>query len=267
MLYKYRGFENRGRVLKMITEGEIWFASPGGFNDPFDMAIHYDYNTDIKTYRKWLLDVCRTDNPNANRQQRRMIIDDALRKFRRKQFQMQADLKRHHDATILKSFGVCCMAEPHDDILMWAHYAQNHAGICVGFDTNDLIETCKVRFTFGKLLGFLPITYAEEMPLIPFYEYSLKRRTMGAQEGFRLLTTKSAHWGYEREVRLLSWQETDFTLRAGREAVREVYLGCRVNADDKREVLEALERVGSTAAVYQARTQERRFALAFDKIR
>ena len=34
-----------------------------------------------------------------------------------------------------RRFGVCALGERADSILMWSHYADEHAGICIEFDT------------------------------------------------------------------------------------------------------------------------------------
>lgn len=56
---------------------------------------------------------------------------------------------------ILKSrMGISCLSESDDSLLMWAHYANNHCGICVEY---ELLE-------INRQLGFspVPIIYSDD---------------------------------------------------------------------------------------------------------
>ena len=41
ILYKYRRFDDEGRSLNIIRNGELWHTSVSKLNDPFDCAIPY----------------------------------------------------------------------------------------------------------------------------------------------------------------------------------------------------------------------------------
>ena len=85
---------------------------------------------------------------------------------------------------------------------MWAHYAAAHTGICVGFDAMGFVkhlegcENDKLQFMIG------PVTYQEENPHLDSDAWTHQNT-----EAFCL--TKSAHWSYEREHRILFYQEPD----------------------------------------------------------
>ncbi len=44
ILYKFRYFDEKGYHLRILTDNEIFFASPKLFNDPFDCRIPVRYD-------------------------------------------------------------------------------------------------------------------------------------------------------------------------------------------------------------------------------
>jgi hypothetical protein len=81
-------------------------------------------------------------------------------------------------------YGVVCFSEGWDDILQWAHYADRHRGICLGFDVTG------ARSKFGKVRY---VKKKDPCPDKPDTEFV-----------WRSLTTKFAIWEYEREWRVFT---------------------------------------------------------------
>lgn len=102
------------------------------------------------------------------------------------------------------------------------------------------------------------------MPRPNFFESMTRHGPV--DQTLSLLTTKSDHWAYEREHRLIYWHHPDTALTLLPGSVSEVVLGCRVSDDDKRRVLDAVAANWPGARVLQARRDERRFALTFEEV-
>lgn len=76
---------------------------------------------------------------------------------------------------LAKSMGIICFSRSWQNPVQWAHYADNHRGICLGFDVpKSLLKAVK---------------YVEE-------------RATSAENISELLTTKFSHWEYEEESRI-----------------------------------------------------------------
>jgi hypothetical protein len=88
-------------------------------------------------------------------------------------------------AEAARKFGVLCFSEKKDDLLQWAHYADHHKGICLGFDIG----------TEGK---FGQVKYVTKRTPFP------KRMLRDVEFMWKLLSTKSAHWEYEKEWRVFT---------------------------------------------------------------
>ncbi len=55
-----------------------------------------------------------------------------------------------------KSAAVSCLSESNDSKLMWSHYASNNRGMCIEYDTQELVQN--THFIMA------PINYASEPP-------------------------------------------------------------------------------------------------------
>jgi hypothetical protein len=81
-----------------------------------------------------------------------------------------------------KRYGVLCFSEDKTDLLQWAHYADRHKGVCLGFDVS------------GSEAKFGRVQYVAQR--FPFPE-PLDEAFM-----WKLLSTKSEAWKYEKEWRV-----------------------------------------------------------------
>ena len=122
---------------------------------------------------------------------------------------------------------VLCFTEDCLNPLMWAHYADSHRGICIGFRTAAFQ---RVR----------PIQYPSRVPdLDPALPPDEKRT--------KAFFTKRAAWAYEREWRVVETEETDFLpLKDG--DITQVIFGERTSRADREWVFEWL-RLSQSKAV------------------
>jgi hypothetical protein len=127
--------------------------------------------------------------------------------------------------------GVICMGKHWRSPVMWAHYANNHSGVCLGFDVPD----DKAH----------PISYVPDRQLL---RLNPKLPLGGVTEEllFKMLTTKYEHWRYEEEWRV--WSNLDepdpgngeFYVDFGPSLeLREIIIGarCKRSASDFDRVL------------------------------
>lgn len=114
---------------------------------------------------------------------------------------------------ISKKSGLLCFSEDKYNPVQWAHYAENHKGVCLGFEIPDKLLR-KVRYVSERL--------ARETLEEPGYNE-------------KLLTTKFSHWSYEQERRMIlqlsSYSQDDKGLRFKSfdddMVLKEVYIGCK----------------------------------------
>jgi hypothetical protein len=121
-LYKYMPVQNEDYLdrLRRILQGRIYYSSPTSFNDPFEMSALFD----IPDHEN-VMELINNSGPDAG------LLSKSAR----------ARIFQHVKATLgtnnvvsrdwIESIGVLCLTTTADDLLMWAHYAANHTGICL----------------------------------------------------------------------------------------------------------------------------------------
>jgi Protein of unknown function (DUF2971) len=119
---------------------------------------------------------------------------------------------------------------------MWSHYAANHTGLVLAFDTAEM------PFSQIQKACWLTVKYSNQKP---DYVYSIKEREF-RRKMFAVAGTKAKNWSYEQEIRIVV--TADSPLREGRflpltpKSIAAVYCGCRVAEGDEAAVQAALKR-------------------------
>lgn len=126
------------------------------------------------------------------------------------------------DGKVKKTFensAVGCFSMTPDNVLMFSHYADNHRGFAVGFDTRCLIDSITTKYDPAEA-DIRPVWYFRTMP-------ALDLKT----EPALCATCKSDIWSYENEFRLFVAKnkvlEPSGTFSFDRAAIKEVIYGCR----------------------------------------
>lgn len=174
-LYKYRPINQY--ALDGLQNHTLWFSSPGEFNDPFDCNVSCFIGRNRQDFEErlgaFLGDglVSLLDKSPAGWRTKNKILMDIFRYFYS---------SRTH---------ICCLSETCDNVLMWSHYADQHAGMCLVFNSHKagLIRD-----------NVVPVQYYKRYPsnLVD----ARKIDTLGSLVK-QLLAAKSSAWSYEQEWR------------------------------------------------------------------
>lgn len=99
---------------------------------------------------------------------------------------------------------IISLTETNRDILMWAHYSDKHQGCVIGYDLDLITENIKEKHQEYDTFTLEPKVYKVNYrsirfdPDIELNEQNIKKELL------RLITTtKSDHWIYEKEHRLI----------------------------------------------------------------
>ena len=221
-LYKYYP-DNPSFYLNSIKNNHMWYSAPCKFNDVFDCDISID---------------------------KKKIFEEALDLFPDKRGirpgskmwkELWATLER--ELRILRTTfdelknttGVSCLSEMEDSLLMWAHYANHHCGICVEYDLFEINRT--LNFTA------VPVIYSEQKTCLDFLDS--KSMGKGAQQLLiQSLTSKSPEWSYEKEWRIIrdqsacgdSWDADKKGALLDMIRPRSIILGCAAQPDYQQEI-------------------------------
>lgn len=115
-------------------------------------------------------------------------------------------------------YGLICFSRSYSNPVQWAHYAQSHSGLCLGFDI-EVSKLQRVRYSRNRVV---------------------LRRTEDLTEEYlnpvmhQLLLTKFKHWSYEQEERVLvdldlgmKREDLYFCAMDGIFELKEVIVGCK----------------------------------------
>ena len=123
--------------------------------------------------------------------------------------------------------GVFCLSDVKDDILMWSHYAEKHTGFCIEFERNDQ--------NYFKPDTCIPIIYPEDNEILLIDNDALE-----THETFsKIATTKSKHWTYENEWRIVS-KEIGGKTHPLPGDISGIIFGCRMSAKDRDTIINIL---------------------------
>ncbi|MBI1929696.1 DUF2971 domain-containing protein [Candidatus Poribacteria bacterium] len=137
---------------------------------------------------------------------------------------------------INRTVGILSLSEVRDNLLMWAHYADNHAGFVIMLDgSHDFFKTGDSTIGFAEPER---VRYRAERPRTTFEEVT----------EFDIFLVKSTHWMHEQEWRYLKYlRDADerientslpvYLFRLPPECIRGVILGSRASADLQDKIL------------------------------
>lgn len=253
IIYKYRDWDHELQK-RILSNNELYFASPKDFNDPFDCRISKNFhllNTQEK--RKNFVDnmiiesfdIWRTlpkSIPETIKEMDERLIDlEKIGKDYEKIFFHEYDLH----------YGVICFSAIWNDILMWSHYAKCHQGICIGFYEEKIRKSPPFQGAGGMVM------YDSKYPDIdPLDKDTIK-------EMFLTTHYKSSQWKYEAEYRIskLYYPQIpttkDRVLNFTNDFIAEVILGLNINEANKSEVISICTE--KNIPVYQAIKIPRKF--------
>lgn len=179
-LFKY--YSNSDRNLLAVMSNQMWYSAPCNFNDVFDCDISFD--------SKAMLDslVAVASETHTVR-----VGSPVWRNFREQVHKGVGNLKETL-ANMKNTIGIACLSEQDDSLLMWAHYANNHRGMCVEY---ELLE-------INRQLKFTPVPIIYNDQRVCFSSLNPTNLHINTNRVFfEGLTSKSPVWSYEKEWRII----------------------------------------------------------------
>ncbi|MCD9468941.1 DUF2971 domain-containing protein [Photobacterium iliopiscarium] len=147
------------------------------------------------------------------------------------------------------NFGMICFSEDWRNPVQWGHYANNHTGLCLGFDIPD-DELCKVNYETKRL---------DRNELYEPYT------------SHTIFSTKFKHWSYEKEHRLLldlrslnKEGSLYFKTFSEKLILMEIIVGCESSVSYE-DVIEAIPVLKGNVAVKFTRPSFRDFRIVSDR--
>lgn len=176
ILYKYLPPQR----LNVLKKRKIRFTQPGDFNDPFEfhpqiqslasteetisfLEEHFDelVASELAGYSALA--------PPLPQSKLKQILSDMKPMAPLLHHLLEPPMLKRVSAWISRFFnekvGVLCLSELKDSLLMWGHYAENHKGFVIGFDSDNIFFSKKNNAS--DEFGFLrPVDYQSYRPVV-----------------------------------------------------------------------------------------------------
>jgi len=253
--YKYCGVHG----VAVLENLELKVTPPNQFNDPFEFTPHLIATNPLRR----AIDILKNDKHLESFYQDLMAegrFSGSLRQFKKyvrtnrpkmaKEMSQKvqivtADLKSNILDVTSKKFGVLCLSNKRDSILMWGHYCDKHSGLVIGFDSsNDVFQPKN-----GRDLRL--VDYVRERVVFDTTWEESDLRTLAFEK--KMVFSKNEEWRYEAELRqffqltssLLRKKPLDdgslgYFLPIPPVAVVSVTLGAKCSAEFEKKVRSAL---------------------------
>jgi hypothetical protein len=248
--YKYRSLNGEYGIKTaedIILHNRLFWQSPSAFNDPFDCGPSMVLGGTAGDKRKFTKDAAHSPYPNASRAARRMrakaMTSESLHRY-------EADMIRAFKGW-MESSALTCFSKVPDSLLMWAHYADSHRGVCFVFEESMTPEPLLVH----------DVVYRDERPLVDLTRINEDEQFRGT------LLTKGICWSYESEVRMFEYRKPPGYRSFPAQCLTGVVLGSRVS-DEHRACIESLiaRRKQSHLRLFKAQLSDTRFGLSIGPI-
>jgi hypothetical protein len=190
------------RIGDVLVNRRLHFADPARFNDPFDCALGLDFHHGA-TSQDWVdyfTHLAEKEDPQSPPDDWRAKAEENVKRRRHTDpaFVDEAEaLVRCAVKKVGREQGVLCLSSDPKNVMMWAHYADNHEGLVLRFDNRNMVDKKS-----GELRCF-QVEYSPSFPRLPDYLAALRAFNNGDLRAFARLffCHKSQSWKYEKEWR------------------------------------------------------------------
>lgn len=206
-LYKYQKIEDCR--LDTLENNELYFSSKKGLNDPFDLSpIFYDKHEISKILEECQGDISEIDS----------ILED-----------------------VANNMGILSLSTSPFNMPLWAHYGNNHKGICVEYDIKSILKL-NTYFKYRILKVYYINKRIDITDILKKLFKYIKNNDESNQMRicyslYMIMTLKHKDWTYEDEWRIfMPLEECNSSGKTGRYKnplkVSAIYIGKDCENDD-----------------------------------
>ncbi|MEI0610070.1 DUF2971 domain-containing protein [Brachyspira pilosicoli] len=139
---------------------------------------------------------------------------------------------------ITHNFRIACFTTDPYNILMWAHYANKHKGICIAYDIKEILNDFDIAFK--KVIYNTKITLDEDKEIDNLFNMQnmLKIYSTDSMYPLDLFFTKHELWKYENEYKLIKYVGDNCKSTVLKKAsIIHIYLGKDIDEEDEKFII------------------------------
>lgn len=251
MLYKFRDSD---QATKLLLTNELWFSDPRAFNDPYDCALQLFFDqleTENHCHNYILQDVAEIaysidKHLGFDTKKTSKILNTILAAKSKKNSEFGEELASAVDSKKFQKLfqflrrlehfnriGVLSLSKSLNHPLMWAHYSDSHKGVAIGFKDN-VAKTIKYKPGLDSEINKIKCKYVNSLKSkINNKSYEINKKRIAHQ----LISLKSKHWQYEKEVRLINFSANG-AHSFDKKAISEIVFGCKCTGAARKAIEE-----------------------------
>lgn len=304
--YKYIPAETALKVLRTRT---LKYSSPTIFNDPFDTQTRMDFDFEvpelIEAFSEEIYKMMHGPEEPVGNENNELFRDikktwhiakQSQRKMPKDIWRQQ--IKAFNEVTVRicterleemnnwwyrlsKASRILCLAEDQKNLLMWAHYAQDHTGVVIKF---KCIPELDAPFMAARKVNYscTPPVIAELNDYVQYLTGQSPDLIDYQASFFKLFLTKSTHWCYEQEWRVFippfnmenpsikkddKGKEILFDLIPFHpQELHSIYFGCKILKKDQYNIMEYLKDDMEHVKKYDSIRSNMEYKLDFEEI-
>jgi|APSaa5957512535_1039671.scaffolds.fasta_scaffold32328_1 hypothetical protein len=205
-LFKYRPINLY--TLESIRDNYLYFNEASMFNDPFDCMLNIYYDGGGKDFDSYFTRMGLDNIPDKNQ------MKEAL-----KNYGSRCSLAFRNKTLVNQR--ILSLSSKNDEILLWSHYADEHKGICLEYETLEMYDDNKSihgiyfdplqvnyrneTLATNNLLFASKVNYDDKLPKKHNLLTGDQSEFIKKLEDF--IFTKYSKWNYEEEWRIFLHKE------------------------------------------------------------
>lgn len=241
-LYKYLSFASphgAAAIENAIVNRRVYFPYVSQFNDPMEMSPVLVYEGSPKALRKDYERLIKLHAPAMTRERRRSEARSAnAGPLHPKNLNAtRLSIQRKSAQVFAQQTTAYCLTEENENLLMWAHYADSHKGVCLQFRADR---------SLGRVAR--KVVYSTDRPKAE--QLSPKK----FDQLFASAITKSSDWKYEKEWRVFGASSSSAGYRRiDEDELTGVILGAAIDPVNRESVLNWIASSPTKLGLYKAK--------------
>jgi len=208
-IFKYESITPNTK--KNLQESQIYFNAPINYNDPYEGVFKFHISNDFlkKKLIKNLSGLVYDKKVFSN-----LSIGEVIE-----------EIRIEYVNQYLNDVRVACFSKRKDSMLMWSHYSNEHKGICLEFESENILFKIGDDVKYSKKIPILYISNSNDLE-----EDSL----MHAYS--KIVHTKEMDWQYEKEYRLFG-NNSDNIKKYNPNDLKAIYFGLRCEKEEIEKII------------------------------
>ncbi len=243
-LYKYRPHDEHS--ASWIARGEVFFASPAMFNDPFDSKVRYSFEGTEDQIKKYFSKALDRQYPGIKKRKKWALIKKVKGTTVVDNEHVRDDHWRRMQERIDR-YGVLSLSAIPNDILLFAYYGANHRGYYLKY--KRAAENLLCLAEHANYLDVYPKFSALEMDFA----------NPGAF-GDKILLSKAQCWHHEKEWRIGVATVPKRCVRVD-DLLVSITVGCDMSKPHEEEILALNQKRSKPVPIFKSVKKDFEFAL------